>query len=117
MIELTLPYPPSVNTYWRKWNNHMVISAKGKEYKQKVITIIAPLHLPVITCFVAMDIKIYSDSARKRDVDNNLKSLLDALTAAKVWVDDYQVQKITIERMGIDPERKGYCEVKIQCLT
>ena len=91
MVNFILPYPPSTNTYWRKWHNHMVI--------------------------VRMQIKVYADSNRKRDVDNNLKALLDALTHAKVWIDDYQVKAISIERMNKDPNKIGYCEVQIECLT
>ena len=117
MVNLILPYPPSTNTYWRKWHNHMVIGPAGKAFRQKVINIIAPMKLQPITGFVRMQIKVYADSNRKRDVDNNLKALLDALTHAKVWIDDYQVKAISIERMNKDPNKIGYCEVQIECLT
>ncbi len=117
MVNLILPYPPSTNTYWRKWHNHMVIGPAGKAFRQKVINIIAPMELQPITGFVRMQIKVYADSNRKRDVDNNLKALLDALTHAKVWIDDYQVKAISIERMNKDPNKIGYCEVQIECLT
>jgi crossover junction endodeoxyribonuclease RusA len=36
MIELTLPFPPSVNTYWRTFNGRMLISKKGREYRKAV---------------------------------------------------------------------------------
>ena len=96
MVNLILPYPPSTNTYWRKWHNHMVIGPAGKAFRQKVINIIAPMKLQPITGLVRMQIKVYADSNRKRDVDNNLKALLDALTHAKVWIDDYQVKAISM---------------------
>jgi crossover junction endodeoxyribonuclease RusA len=36
MIELTLPWPPTVNTYWRNFNGRVLISAKGREYRKAV---------------------------------------------------------------------------------
>jgi crossover junction endodeoxyribonuclease RusA len=36
MIEITLPWPPSVNTYWRNFDGRMIISAKGREYRETV---------------------------------------------------------------------------------
>ena len=36
MIELTLPWPPSMNTYWRTFQGRMIISAKGREYRKAV---------------------------------------------------------------------------------
>jgi hypothetical protein len=31
MIHITLPWPPSVNGYWRKWRGRMVISVEGRK--------------------------------------------------------------------------------------
>ena len=36
MIEITLPWPPSVNTYWRNFDGRMIISARGREYRETV---------------------------------------------------------------------------------
>ncbi len=36
MIEITLPWPPSVNTYWRMFKNRMIISKEGREYRVAV---------------------------------------------------------------------------------
>ena len=36
MIEITLPWPPTVNTYWRNFNGRTIISAKGREYRKAV---------------------------------------------------------------------------------
>jgi Holliday junction resolvase RusA-like endonuclease len=37
MIHITLPWPPSVNGYWRKWRGRMVISVEGRKYREAVI--------------------------------------------------------------------------------
>lgn len=36
MITLELPFPPSVNTYWRRVNGKTLISAKGRAYANQV---------------------------------------------------------------------------------
>ena len=36
MIELTLPWPPSTNTYYRNIAGKTLISAKGREYRAAV---------------------------------------------------------------------------------
>ena len=113
MVNLILPYPPTVNTYWRKFKNHMVISPRGRPYKNKVAEIIKQLEISKFTGFVKLEISLVPPDSRKRDVDNVLKSLLDALTAAHIWEDDYQVKAVFIERMDKDPEKQGFCVVRI----
>lgn len=41
---------------------------------------------------------LYPPDRRPFDVDNRLKALLDALTHSKVWLDDGQVDAISIIR-------------------
>ena len=36
MIELTFPWPPSVNKYWRTFQGRMIISAEGRSYRKAV---------------------------------------------------------------------------------
>lgn len=40
---------------------------------------------------------------RKRDIDNIIKVLLDSLQDARYYINDSQIDKITIERMFIQP--------------
>lgn len=37
MVTLVLPFPPSMNTYWRNLNGRTLLSAKGRRYKSEVI--------------------------------------------------------------------------------
>jgi Holliday junction resolvase RusA-like endonuclease len=46
MIEVTLPFPPSVNTYWRTFRGRMIISAKGREYREVVENLFG--YLPMV---------------------------------------------------------------------
>ena len=35
-ITLTMPWPPSVNKYWRTFQGRMIISAEGRSYRKAV---------------------------------------------------------------------------------
>jgi Holliday junction resolvase RusA-like endonuclease len=36
MLEVELPFPPSVNHYWRMWRGRMVISTEGRAYRERI---------------------------------------------------------------------------------
>lgn len=44
---------------------------------------------------------------RKRDLDNYLKATLDAMTHAGVFVDDSQIDALSIERGEVEPRFGG----------
>jgi len=99
MISLTLPFPPTVNTYYRSIPRgkicQPIISKKGREYKDKVKAFVGTSNLTQKRLQVA--IKLYAPDKRKRDIDNYLKSLLDSLTGC-VWEDDSQIDDLCISR-------------------
>lgn len=37
MSLLILPWPPSVNTYWRTFRGRMLISAHGRDYRVRAV--------------------------------------------------------------------------------
>lgn len=99
MIELILPFPPSCNTYYRNIAGKTLISAAGRAYRGAVADqvliqraarlFIGRLHVVIVA---------HMPDKRRRDLDNLLKSTLDALTHAGVWADDSQIDSLTIER-------------------
>ena len=108
-VNLQLPYPPTANTYYRKWNNRMVISARGREYAREVAAIVGKMK--PLRCRIAVIVVVAVPDRRKRDIDNLTKPLFDSLTKAGVWVDDSQVDFYSMERVGITPG--GACSVVI----
>lgn len=91
---ITLPWPPSVNTYWRTFRGRMIISKAGREYRQAVSSLIQGSWR--YTKSVKVTITAYRPDNRKRDLDNLLKATLDSLTYAGIWEDDSQIVDLRI---------------------
>ncbi|EBY0802700.1 RusA family crossover junction endodeoxyribonuclease [Salmonella enterica subsp. diarizonae] len=118
-MKLTLPFPPSVNTYWRSPNKgplkgcHLV-SARGRKYQSDacaaVIEQLRRLPKPS-TAPASVEIILYPPDNRIRDLDNYNKALFDALTHAGVWEDDSQVKRMVVEWGPVIP--KGRVEITI----
>lgn len=99
MITIELPWPPSVNHYWRHTKNGHYISLEGSIYRETVFWSTASFR----NRFSAQErLSVYIDAfppdKRKRDLDNILKSLLDALQKSGVYQDDSQIDNLTIVR-------------------
>ena len=47
--QFVLPYPPSLNTYWRRRGSQYYISDKGQKYRKDVQQIIRQLKLDIFT--------------------------------------------------------------------
>lgn len=118
LLALCLPFPPSLNTYWRHLaNGRTLISEHGRHYRAHVKGV-ALMHrlagaFPDQRLKVALELTMPDN--RRRDIDNAPKSLLDALTAAQVWGDDEQVDELHIYRRGVSPP--GFVIVRIEQLA
>ena len=103
-LTLKLPWPPSVNRYWRHAarGGHAVtyVSRDGLDYKTAVAEAVreqATGHMPY-SGQVAVRVVLYPPSKREYDADNRLKGLFDALTQAGVWVDDKLAREIHVAK-------------------
>lgn len=107
MITVTLPYPPTVNTYWRTVMigkaPRTLISAKGRQYKQDVAHACASEGCAGarVKGRLAVTLTAYPPDRRLRDLDNLTKAPLDALTNAGVWLDDAQIDRLVVERGAV----------------
>jgi crossover junction endodeoxyribonuclease RusA len=93
----TLPWPPSMNTYWRTFKGRMIISAKGRAYREAVIEQIKQQGGAYgYKGKLAVEIEAYRPDKRRRDLDNLLKAALDGCTHAGVWEDDSNIVDLRI---------------------
>ena len=117
MIELTLPWPPSVNTIWRRVGSLTLLSEKGRQYRQSVADQVLIQRVAGKlndSDRLAVAIEAHAPDKRRRDLDNLPKAVLDALTHAKVWGDDSQIDKLLILRRA--NKKGGALVVTIQKL-
>ena len=103
-IEITLPWPPTVNHYWqRNSNGGMRVSEKGIQYRDAVGKALQDENLNAgLANHVMVEIEAYMPDKRRRDLDNVLKALLDSLTHGGLWGDDDQVDDLRIYRARDD---------------
>lgn len=100
---LVLPWPPSVNHYWRHVaigrSVRTLISAEGRAYKASVGKACRDQQAPVeLRQRLSVVVKLEPPDRRRRDIDNTLKALLDSLTTARVWHDDAQIDDLRVYR-------------------
>src|SRR3990172_8733530 len=108
MLRMTLPWPPTINHYWmRTRNGRPYISARGTVYRGAVILICrAAMREQEVDCMsgrLRVEITAHPPDMRKRDLDNLLKSILDALQHAGVYDDDSQIDDLRIFRGAAEP--------------
>ena len=106
---LTLPWPPSVNTYWRHPTRgalagRHLISEDGRRYRSAVGAIImSERHAVGLQSRLRVVIRACPPDARRRDLDNLPKGLLDAIQHAGVYADDSQIDDLRIVRGPVVP--------------
>lgn len=101
-----VPFPPSVNNYWhRSQDGGMHISKKGREFIDTVAALVGANRWGGLVgnalCEVAL-VLVPPDRKVPHDADNYCKALLDALTKARVWIDDVQVKHLRIAMLQPD---------------
>jgi Holliday junction resolvase RusA-like endonuclease len=96
--EFELPWPPSVNHYYRHVGPRVLISRDGRRYRETVVSMFRNAGAAMYCCPVEIAIELYPPDTRRCDVDNSLKCLLDTLTHAGLYEDDSQIRKLTVTK-------------------
>lgn len=110
MAQVILPYPPSSNRYWRVFRGRPVVSSEARAYRQQAAALAVAAGVTPITGPVAVRLEVYRP-ARRGDLDNSLKVLLDSLRGV-AYHDDSQIVQLTATRHE-DP-RNGRVVVSIE---
>ena len=125
-VEFEFPFPPSENTYRRHVGHMVVISRQGRVFQKAVRAVaLASGFVPegreappanIIRVPVHVRVELFPADARRRDLDNYLKALFDAITAAQVWEDDSLVKELHVKMMP-KVEGNAFCYVRISDLS
>ncbi len=96
----TMPYPPSVNVWKSPFKNRLILTKRGREYRQKAIDRLNELGLSneSIESKVQVHLVLNPPTNRRYDIDNFCKSLFDAMSKANFWVDDEQIYALSIKK-------------------
>lgn len=115
MLLIDLPWPPSMNHYWRNVPGRgTLISAEGRQYRQDVqVQVLIQRAAKKLSGRLEVAITAFPPDKRRRDLDNLLKSCLDALTHAGVWLDDQQIDDLRIVRGNTGDKPGGRVAVQI----
>jgi crossover junction endodeoxyribonuclease RusA len=105
-LEVKLPWPPSVNHYWRARGNRRFISPIAKAWLDEAVLLLRAARVR-FDGPVKVSMLLSPPDRRRRDGDNLEKAVMDALVKAGVIKDDslWNVPRSHRELLG---ERKGY---------
>ena len=99
MTIIKLPYPPSMNTYWRHFRGNTVLSKAGREFKTAVAECVVAQEIPKFgNKRLEVTLFLYPRSKVVTDLDNRLKAVLDGLEEAGVYDNDGQIDVLMIQR-------------------
>lgn len=103
---ITLPWPPSVNHYWRTWRGRMLLSRQGRAYRKQVGAILKAAGVTPQSGPLAIHVELYPPDRRKRDVDNTFKAIGDSLQHGGAFHDDSQIVWLLIQKSDTVPSGK-----------
>jgi crossover junction endodeoxyribonuclease RusA len=96
LINLTLPYPPTANNYWRMGNNRIHRTKEAEKYIAQVRKVCQEAGIATLEGSINVTVEVYRP-AKRGDLDNSLKVLLDSLRGC-AYADDRQIVEIHAHR-------------------
>lgn len=100
---IELPWPPSVNAMWRSiGKGRVILSEKGRVYRKDVAdAVLIQKAAKMLAGRLSVDVQAFEPDRRRRDLDNLPKGIFDGLTHAGVWLDDGQIDHMSITRREV----------------
>ena len=114
-VVLLLPWPPSVNHYWQSAGNKRYLSAAARDFRREVWARVRQVgaagfgDLPL-----EIEIEAHPPDHRRRDIDNLLKGLLDALQHAGLYEDDSQIYTLRVNRREVAKSGQLVVSVRVK---
>lgn len=100
-VTVELPWPPSVNHYYRRVGARTLISRAGREFRRRVARILAARRLSPAQGRLAVTVEVFPPDRRRRDIDNLLKAVLDACQHGGAFPDDSRIVWLLIHRTQV----------------
>ena len=101
-LELSLPWPLSLNRLWRAIGGKLILSAEARLYCRKLANALPIGIIPKpIEGRLAVQVLLCSPQSiqgSRWDIANREKLICDALTKQRIWLDDSQIDWISFAR-------------------
>lgn len=100
-LTLTLPWPPSVNRIWRAVAGRVVLSEPARRYAITCANALPTGRVVPLRGRLRVVMTLHAPSAQAKsryDIANREKHVFDVLTRQRVWLDDSQIDELTILR-------------------
>lgn len=107
-----LPYPPSLNHYYRHIGPRVLISKGGRAYRKTVGQLLFFAGAKEMAGLLAVQVDLHPPDRRRRDIDNTQKALLDALQNAGLYEDDSQIVDLHLRRLDVVPGGKAVLRIQ-----
>lgn len=115
MVMLDLPYPPSINRYYRHVGYRTLISREGRTFRRNVCALLGGggPRKPPAGGRIALCMDAFPPDRRIRDLDNLQKPALDALQHANIYEDDSQIDLLLTRRREVVADGRLAVEVLV----
>lgn len=98
-VSIALPFPPTVNTYYTVARGRKILSKRGREFKTLALQAMrGQLIEQGLSGRFQVLIDAYPPDRRRRDLDNIVKPIFDALTEYGLFEDDSQIDDFRVVR-------------------
>lgn len=120
MLEMSVPWPPSVNRIWRAFGKRIILSAAARQYKLAFRAALPkgraapPLTGRLMVWMTLHPPAKLAKGGQPWDIMNREKLLCDCMTKQRIWVDDSQIDAAIITR-GI-PCASGRVDITIHTI-
>ncbi|MFQ5733105.1 MAG: RusA family crossover junction endodeoxyribonuclease [Planctomycetaceae bacterium] len=111
-LRFVLPFPPSVNRYYRHVGYRTLLSREGRNYRKEVLALLAGRVRQPLVSELEVELDLFPPDRRRRDWDNFQKGVWDSLQHAGVYRDDSQVKRAIVELHP--PDRNPRAEITVR---
>ena len=118
--EFNMPWPPTVNHFHQPIRvgkgARIIKGAKARAYSDDMSVYLKAIGVSSeqLSGRLAVTLTLHPPTLAKYDIDNRTKGVFDALSESGFWLDDEQVDKLTIHKAG--KLKAGLVELKINII-